>query len=179
MKYTLTLPLFVLLFIAGCSSEKKPVEIEVPVQIAAYPLNSLNDIVGTIDVAFDTLVSADGNGSIRIDTDESITVPLIQTQQIDADNCQLIYRAEVKSQDLTGRAYLEMWCWFENEGEYFSRDLQTPIMGNTDWSTEETLFILPEGKKPDRVRLNIVIDGSGTVWIDDIRLLKAPLEPEP
>ena len=72
-----------------------------------------------------------------------------------------------------------MWCWFKNEGEYFSKDLQTPVRGNTDWSTEETLFILPEGKKPDRVRLNIVVEGSGTVWVDDIQLLKGPLEPEP
>jgi hypothetical protein len=37
-------------------------------------------------------------------------------------------------------------------------------------------FFLKKGEKPDYVKLNIVINGTGTVWIDDVRLLKAPLQ---
>jgi hypothetical protein len=32
-----------------------------------------------------------------------------------------------------------------------------------------------KGENPDNVKLNLVINGKGTPWIDDIRLLKAPL----
>ena len=33
-----------------------------------------------------------------------------------------------------------------------------------------------EGENPDNVKLNLVINGKGTAWIDDIRVLKGPLQ---
>jgi hypothetical protein len=74
-----------------------------------------------------------------------------------------------------GRVFLEMWCHFLGKGEFFSRGLQSPLTGTTNWITEETSFLLRKGENPDTVRLNLVIDGKGTAWIDDIRLLKSPL----
>ncbi|MCH7556135.1 MAG: hypothetical protein IIB56_01620 [Planctomycetes bacterium] len=50
-----------------------------------------------------------------------------------------------------------------------------PLTGTTDWTTEKIPFLLKKGQNPDNVKLNLVIDGKGTVWIDDIRLLKGPL----
>ena len=68
-----------------------------------------------------------------------------------------------------------MWCQFTGKGEYFSRDLSSPLTGTTDWSTEETPFFLKKGENPDNVKLNLVIEGKGTVWIADIGLLQGPL----
>ena len=68
-----------------------------------------------------------------------------------------------------------MWCRFPGKGEFFSRGLQSPLTGTTDWTTEETAFFLKKGENPDNVKLNLVINGSGTAWIDDVRLLKGPL----
>jgi hypothetical protein len=45
-----------------------------------------------------------------------------------------------------------------------------------DWTMEEIPFFLKKGKNPDNVKLNLVFDGTGTAWIDDIRLLKGPLQ---
>ena len=36
-------------------------------------------------------------------------------------------------------------------------------------------FFLKEGENPDNIKLNLVINGKGTVWIDDIRLVKGRL----
>ncbi len=69
-----------------------------------------------------------------------------------------------------------MWCHFPGRGEYFSKGLMNPLTGTTDWTTEEIPFLLKRGENPDNVKLNLVIDGKGTVWIDDIRLLKGTLE---
>jgi hypothetical protein len=74
---------------------------------------------------------------------------------------------------LQGKAYLEMWCRFPGQGEFFSRALNQTYSGSNEWSSTETPFILQQGQKPDLVRLNVVVEGTGTVWIDDIRLLKA------
>ena len=78
----------------------------------------------------------------------------------------------MRTENFVGRAYLEMWCWFDDRGEFFSRDLYSPLTGNVDWSSEETIFNLKKGENPDNVKLNLVIEGKGTVWIDDIHLLE-------
>jgi hypothetical protein len=37
---------------------------------------------------------------------------------------------------------------------------------------QETPFILQPGQNPDLIRLNLVIDGTGVVWIDSLRLTR-------
>ena len=101
-------------------------------------------------------------------------VRLFEVDDIDVENATLIYRAKVKTENLDGRAYLEMWCHFPGRGEFFSRGLDTPLSGTTEWTTEQTPFFLKKREKPDYLKLNIVIDGTGTVWIDDISVLVAP-----
>ena len=50
-----------------------------------------------------------------------------------------------------------------------------PVEGTTEWVSQQTPFLLQAGQNPDNVRLNVVIEGEGTVWIDDIRLEHVPL----
>ena len=76
---------------------------------------------------------------------------------------------------MQGQFYLDMWCSFPGKGEFFSRALQAPLTGTMEWTTQETPFFLKQGENPDNVKLNLVIDGSGTVWIDDITVTKGPL----
>jgi hypothetical protein len=63
-----------------------------------------------------------------------------------------------------------MWCSFGGKGEFFSKGLANPLTGTTSWTTQEITFGLKRGENPENVKLNLVIDGKGTVWIDDIRL---------
>jgi hypothetical protein len=65
-----------------------------------------------------------------------------------------------------------MWCQFSGKGEFFSRDLSSPLTGTTDWSSEETRFFLKKRENPDNVKINLVVEGVGTVWIDDVHLLE-------
>jgi hypothetical protein len=37
-------------------------------------------------------------------------------------------------------------------------------------------FRFQKGQRPDKVTLNLAINGKGTVWIDDIVLSKEPLK---
>ncbi|MCZ6795903.1 MAG: hypothetical protein O7J95_20025 [Planctomycetota bacterium] len=126
-------------------------------------------------VVFDEAQSSDGNGALRIDGFGTGTVRLFETGDIDAENARLIYSAKIRTENLDGRAYLEMWCHFPGQGEFFSRALDTPVAGTTEWVSQQTPFLLQAGQNPDNVRLNLVIEGEGTVWIDDIRLEHVPL----
>jgi hypothetical protein len=92
---------------------------------------------------------------------------------VDLENARLVYKAMVKS-DLNGSAYLEMWVPIGN-GRYFSKGLNDSIRDNSEWKLIQTPFIFQKGQKPDKITLNLVINGRGTVWIDDVVLSKTPL----
>ena len=113
-------------------------------------------------------------GATKITTKGPATICLGVVKNPDAEDCILVYQAQVKSQGLKGRAYLEMWCQFPGKGEYFSRGLQNVVSGNTDWTTIKTPFILQANQRPEAVVLSIAIAGAGTVWVKTPELVKEP-----
>lgn len=155
---------------SGCSKPSNTV-----IELKHYPIESMESIVNKTEVVFDKQISSDGNGSLRVAVIEPTAIQLYETGDIDVENARLTYRARVRTEGVKGKVYLEMWCQFAGKGEYFSRGLHAPLSGTTEWSTKETPFFLKKGENPDNVKLNLVIDGKGTVWIDDIHLLKGPL----
>ena len=93
---------------------------------------------------------------------------------MDVENARLLYTAKVKS-NLEGLAFLEMWVHV-GDGQYFSRGMKNPIRGKSDWMSLQTPFMFQKGQNPDLVILNLVVNGKGTVWVDDVILSKAPLK---
>jgi hypothetical protein len=159
------------ILVSGCPKPSSTV-----IELKHYPIESLEGLISKTDVVIDKQITSDGNGSLRITVNQPTTIRLYETGDIDIEEARLTYQAKVRTQDVEGKVYLEMWCQFTGKGEYFSRDLYSPLSGTVDWSTEETPFFLKKGENPDNVKLNLVIDGKGTVWIDDIRLFKNPLQ---
>lgn len=145
-------------------------------ELKHFPVDSLDGVLTLTGVTLDKEHSGDGKGSLRITATEPVLVRLFETGDIDIEDGRLMYQAKLRADGLSGKAYLEMWCHFPGKGEYFSRGLATPVTGTVDWTTEEIPFFLQKGENPDNVKLNLVIDGTGTVWIDEIRLLKGPLQ---
>lgn len=156
--------------LSSCSKPSQEV-----VELKKFPIDSLDGIITQSGVQFDKEVSSDGNGSLKITAPEPTVVRLFELGDIDVENARLIYQAKVRTEGVEGQVYLEMWCHFPGKGEYFSRGLQTPLASTTNWATEETPFFLKKGENPDNVKLNLVINGKGTAWIDDVRVLKGPL----
>lgn len=159
-----------ILFISSCSD--KP---DQPKVIKSYAVKNLDGLLTEDGLEFDSDISSDGNGSIRITTPESTTVRLYETGDIDIEKARLVYQAKIRTEGVIGQVFLEMWCVFGGKGEYFSRGLRTLVSSDTDWTDTETQFYLKTGENPDNMKLNLVINGSGTVWIDDIKLVKHPL----
>ena len=122
----------------------------------------------------DAKVKAEGKGSVKITTAWPTTVCLGEVKNLNIDNAKLVYRAKVKT-DLNGSAFLEMWCHVGG-GQYFSKGMNSTASGKDDWKQIETPFLLKAGEKAEKVTLNLVINGIGTVWVDDIVLSKEPLQ---
>ncbi len=163
------LSFFALFLSTGCSKKEEENKI-----IKEYPL-SRNDVISQSGTSFDDNISYDGNGSLAISADHPAVIPLYETGDIDIENAQLVYEAKVKTEGVSGKVFLEMWCRFPGKGEFFSRGLESTVTGTTDWTTLQTVFFLKEGENPDNVKLNIAIDGKGIVWVDDLKLIKRPL----
>jgi hypothetical protein len=156
--------------LVGCSKTSNEV-----IELKRFPIDTMEGIITQSGVEIDKGISSDVNGSLKITATGPTVVRLFELGDIDIENARLIYQARVRTEGIEGQVYLEMWCHFPGKGEFFSRGLQTPLTGTTNWTTEETPFFLKKGENPDNVKLNLVINGKGTAWIDDIRVLKGPL----
>lgn len=129
--------------------------------------------IGTV-IQSDTQVKAEGKSSIKITTKWPTTICLGEVSGLNIENTKLVYKAKIKS-DLAGSAYLEMWVQVGG-GQYFSRGANSAVSEKSDWKQIQTPFLFQKGQRPDKITLNLVINGKGTVWVDDVILSKEPLQ---
>ena len=121
---------------------------------------------GTITIAEDGWV---------VDSKDTQTIRLFEVQEPQVEQCLITYRAKLKTDGLAGRAFLEMWCRLPGRGEFFSKGLNQVAQGTTDWASYEIPFYLKKGQRPDLIKLNLVVEGRGKVWLRDVELLKTPM----
>ncbi len=143
--------------------------------IRNFPLDNLDGVIAGSNVAIDKEITSDGRGALRVEASNMITVPLFEVHDLEIENARLFYQAKLRTEGVIGQVYLELLVHMPDGGEYFSKGQNTLLSGTTDWTSQETPFILQKGQRPDYIKLNLVINGHGTAWIDDIKLVKGPL----
>lgn len=85
---------------------------------------------------------------------------------------------KVRYEKVEAESILEMWNYFPNGGFYFSRMFgatgpMRSIEGTSDWRTFCLPFFSQEGTgSPDRLEMNLVFGGGGTVYLGPARLLQ-------
>lgn len=156
--------------LAGCKGQATTTA-----DLAVYPADDMSSVLTKSGIEADAAITADGHGSLRLTAVEPTTFRLYETGDIDIENARLIYQARIRTEGVEGQVYLEMWCHFAGKGEFFSRALHAPVTGTVEWTSQETPFFLRKGENPDNVMLNLVVNGKGTAWIDDIRLVRGSL----
>jgi len=154
----------------GCQQNSDNAEI-----IRRFPIDTLEGILTRSCVSLDKSISSDGNGSLKIDAFGQTTVRLFEINNISIEDARLIYKARIRTKEVRGPVYLEMRSSFPGLGEYYSRSMNNPVSGTVEWTTVETPFLFKKGQKPDLIKLNVAIEGRGTIWIDDILLVKGKL----
>ncbi len=127
----------------------------------------------------DVTITRDGVTEIdcgwRVESADSRAFKLFEIAEPGIEQCMVTYRAEMRSTGVTKRAYLEMWCRIPGRGEFFSRGVRNPLKGDTGWASHEIPFYLRAGQQPDLIKLNVVLDGPGTVELRSIEVLVTPL----
>lgn len=91
---------------------------------------------------------------------------------------QYALSGEIRYENVDGKAYLEMWNHFD-DGQYFTRTLadfgpMQSLEGTADWRPVSLPFFInsDSGKRPNRLVLNLVLPGKGTVDLGPLRLVQ-------
>ncbi|TAL38110.1 MAG: hypothetical protein EPN97_04255 [Alphaproteobacteria bacterium] len=94
------------------------------------------------------------------------------------DLTKVTFSAELKSSDLTGAAFLEMWLRVPGlaKGYLISRGYDRPLQKTSPavWSKFETSFTLSKNQVPDQAILNLVINGKGTIFMRNVKFTRQP-----
>jgi hypothetical protein len=156
---------FILLVVAGCSRSG-----------GSGPPQSLH-VFASSETPITTSGVTPAEGGWRVASDGAGSVRLFEVPAPGLEQTTLVYRARLKASDVRGKAYLEMWVRVPGRGEFFSRGLDQPLQGSSDWASYEIPFFLNEaGVRADLVKLNVAFEGGGgSVWIKDVELVHTPL----
>lgn len=149
--------------------------ISIPVMAQELTKLSLDDpkALGLV-IMEDTAIKTEGKSSIKITTNWPTVICLGETSEIDASGAKLVYRAKVRT-EIEGEAFLEMWVTVNGQ-KYFSRGLDDAVKGRSDWKEIKTFFMFEKGQKPEKITLNLSVNGTGAVWIDDAVISKEQLK---
>lgn len=143
-----------------------------PSDIEYFPCDSMDKVVPTDMVSFDQGFSEDGKGSLKVTVEQPATVQLFEVPAPGVENAKYIFRAKVNTKDLLGDASLQMIIRFKNGGEV---NAYQTVKGTGAWTPMEVFGIVQKGQKPDMVRLNLLVSGTGTCWVDNVHLVQQPL----
>ncbi len=149
--------------------------------VVEFPITDTAQIITQSGVEIDRSNETGGSGLLLIDAGEPMTVELFELDEQDFGSRRLTYRAQIRSQDLTatedsrGISYLELLAKFPDGEELVSRGPRVPVSGTQDWTAAKAVLYLDKEGAPESVKLNLVVEGRGKVWIDDIKLEAIPL----
>ncbi len=107
----------------------------------------------------------------------SVTVLTIDHPEVTGPRYALTGR--VRYEGVEGTGYLELWNYFPNGGQFFSRTLGDagPMMrlqGTSAWRSFTLPFDATDAPPPMRLVVNVVFQGRGTVYLGPLQLVDAP-----
>lgn len=142
----------------------------------SFSISNVEDVITRSGVEIDKEITTDGDGSLLINTLQPIEIELFELDNENFKNKRLTYKAQMRTQDLTGNddmrgiSYIELVATFPNGEELISRGPRIPLTGTTDWRPVNTVLYIDKANAPKNVKLNLIVEGQGKVWIDAVKL---------
>lgn len=128
----------------------------------------------------DDRVAVQADGSVKVtgkNEKTSTTVLVVEKPKVPSHRYKLV--GQIKYEGVKGAGYVEMLNRIPKRGEFFTRTLGASgamgkIEGTTDLRELELPFLSEPGLLPDRLTVNVVLPGEGTVWLRPLRLVAIP-----
>lgn len=121
-------------------------------------------------------VQPDGTLKIESTDDQGTTVAIAELKEPGITALRYAITGKVKYENVEAESFVEMWNYFPNGGSYFSRTAgktgpMKSIEGTSDWRSFSLTFFSEEGTgSPDRLEVNLVLGGRGTVYLSPVQL---------
>jgi hypothetical protein len=167
-----------------------------PADIAERAGASPSESIAPTDVRFDLLRASpiDDAGFERLDTNDGAawrfdvaephTIRLVSQRNSVSGNAIVTFRAEMRTEVLDGRAFLELVGRASADAagnaaaaEKRSRGYHHVMQGSSDWKFVETPLLAPASPPTEAFELNLVVEGTGVVWLRNMELKVRPLNP--
>ncbi len=112
----------------------------------------------------------------------SVTVLVLNQPRVTSSRYAL--RGQVRSEQMEGTGYLEMWSFLTGGGRYFSRTLAgsgplASLTGTSAWRPFLLPFDANEQGRPERLIVNVVFAGRGTVFLSPLELVQYSVSEDP
>jgi hypothetical protein len=113
---------------------------------------------------------------VRGTTGQATTATVLSLPRPTITTRRYALAGRVKYDAVEGQGYLEMWSYFADRGQFFSRTLGAgllqPLSGSSSWRDFCLPFLITEEdlSPPEKLVLNVVLPGQGTVELDAVVL---------
>lgn len=132
--------------------------------------------VGT-HVAVDPVIrsSPDAGGSLRIESAQSAIVTVAEVNGIKSTSGgRILCNGKLKCKDTPNGAYLAIYVETTDGSLLVSKQPAQMVGGTQDWQSSRTSVDLRPGTQVARVWVNALVQGPGTLWVDDILVSHEP-----
>lgn len=85
----------------------------------------------------------------------------------------LNYSLRTKTMNFEGQAFLELAIRFKGTTTLYRRGFNSKVVNNSDWQTLRVAYPIRPSEKPEIAYLNVIVEGRGTIWFDDIKMTGA------
>lgn len=136
-----------------------------------FDLSSLAPLDASIPVE---QVETPGGLAWRFDVGSSQTFRLIEHANPATGEAIITFRAEMRTEKLEGRAYLELQA-AGPDSVVPSRGYHHAMTASTDWKLVETPLVTPASPPLDKLLLSLVVEGKGAVSLRNLEIVVHPL----
>ncbi len=122
---------------------------------------------------------------VRNDSGEPATVLALRLDKPGITTARWAIQGEVRYGGVEGGGYLEMWSCFGGNNRYFTRTLgesgpMAALTGSSDWRPFALPCLSKEGAPPPTsLIVNVVLPGSGKVWLSPLKVVQFGPDEDP
>lgn len=113
-------------------------------------------------------------GECKIERRGEEVISLFEIEPADLDRGLLSLRTEIRSQDLVGHAWLELTCGYPDRRSQVREIRYQENRRSTDWKFADLSQFLRKDQRPSLIRLCLVTEGPGTIWIRNTQAIVTP-----
>ncbi len=149
-------------------------KVEPPKEVETFSCDTLDNLLTPQAVVVDKQGAAEGGGALKMVAEQPATIPLYD-MKFPGEGAKFTLRYKMKVKDFLGDAYGQMDVNFASGGKQEVKNYQTALGATSDWLDRELVYTVQKGQKVNSITFSAVLGGSGTVWVDDVHLIRAPL----